>query len=200
MVEGDRDLNQALQKFALGFRGVTPDVFQNFVRVEELLLVEKVDTVAISRSVCVGICHDVRDFIVNERAGPAQLAVFDAEPCAALITKGCVHRHCELVRVATMMSGSCPRCSGRRVFARGVCFVRDCPSSSFLFVFGDSASRVPMSRERAMSYQNRRRAIQFLFIGMTLLAVALWAAPSMLAQSLISGDIAGPRSVTPRGQ
>ena len=42
-----------------------------------------------------------------------------------------------------------------------------------------------------MSYQNRRRAIQFLFIGMTLLAVALWAAPSMVAQSLISGDIAG---------
>ena len=42
-----------------------------------------------------------------------------------------------------------------------------------------------------MSYQNRSRAIQVLFVGMTLLAVALWAAPSVLAQSLISGDVAG---------
>ena len=42
-----------------------------------------------------------------------------------------------------------------------------------------------------MSYQDRRRVIQLLFIGMTLLAVALCASTTLFAQSLISGDIAG---------
>ena len=42
-----------------------------------------------------------------------------------------------------------------------------------------------------MSYQNRKRAILFLFVAMTLLAVALCVTPRLLAQSLISGDVAG---------
>ena len=47
MVEPDRDLNQTLQKFALVLGSFTPDVLQNFVRVEELLLIEQVDSEAI---------------------------------------------------------------------------------------------------------------------------------------------------------
>jgi hypothetical protein len=45
MMEGDRDLNQSLQKFFL-FRGCrTPDVFPDFVGVEEVGAVEEVEGV-----------------------------------------------------------------------------------------------------------------------------------------------------------
>lgn len=47
VVQGDRQLDETLKKLLFLSGRRAPDVFQNFVRVEELLLVEKPDAVGI---------------------------------------------------------------------------------------------------------------------------------------------------------